>query len=109
MAVNYKVLGQQNPAANTLTTLYTVPSSTQTIVSTVTVCNTSNTYGAFSLAVRVAGASIANTQYINYNTPVPGNDTITITLGITLGNTDVLSCNANTSFISFGAFGSEIS
>lgn len=109
MAINYKVLGQQNPTANTLTTLYTVPTSTQTVVSTITVCNTSNTYGGFSLAVRVGGSAIANSQYINYNTPVPGNDTIALTLGITLGNTDVVSCNANTSFITFSAFGSEIS
>jgi hypothetical protein len=39
MATTYKVLGQLNPAATTPTTLYTVPASTSTVVSTITICN----------------------------------------------------------------------
>ena len=109
MAISYKVLGQSNPTANTLVTLYTVPQFTNTVISTVTVCNQSNTVAAFSIAVRPAGASILNQHYINYNTPVPSNDTVALTLGMTLAATDVLSCNANTSTVSFNAFGSEIS
>jgi hypothetical protein len=108
MALRYKVLGQSNPAANTLTTLYTVPANTQTVISSVTVCNTSSNPGSFQLAVRVSGAAISNSSFVNYNTVVPGNDTVALTLGITMGNTDVLSCNANTSFITFNAFGSEV-
>lgn len=109
MGILYKVLGQANPAANTNTTLYTVPSLTNTVVSTVTICNQANTPAWFNIAVQPAGASLVSKHYINYNTPVPGNDTISLTLGITLGNTDVLSCNANTSTVSFNVFGSEIS
>ena len=37
-----KPLGQVNPAG-VETTLYTVPSSTNTIISTITVCNTTGT------------------------------------------------------------------
>jgi hypothetical protein len=109
MAISYKVLGQINPAANTLATLYTVPFATNTVISTVTVCNQSNSMGAFSIAVRPAGAAIVNQHYINFNTPVPGNDTVALVLGMTLAATDVLSCNANTNTVSFNAFGSEIS
>jgi hypothetical protein len=109
MAISYKVLGQSNPAANTLVSLYTVPLATNTVISTITVCNLSNTAASFGLAVRPGGTSILNSHYINYNTPIPGNDTISLTLGITLAATDVLSCNSNTSTISFNAFGSEIS
>jgi len=39
MPINYKVLGQSNPAATTATTLYTVPAGTQAVVSTIAVCN----------------------------------------------------------------------
>ena len=39
MATNYKVLGQLKPGANTLADLYTVPSSTECVVSTIAVCN----------------------------------------------------------------------
>jgi hypothetical protein len=109
MAISYKVLGQSNPAANTPISLYTVPLATNTIISTVTVCNLSSTAGSFKLAVQPGGVSILNSHYIMFNTPVPGNDTISLTLGMTLGALDILSCNANTSTISFSAFGSEIS
>ena len=109
MPITYKVLGQSNPTANTLTTVYTVPALTSTILSTVTVCNQSANTATFRLAVRPSGEAIAAKHYINYDTPVPGNDTVSLTLGITLAATDVLSANANTSTLSFNAFGSEIS
>ena len=109
MPSTYKVLGQINPTANTLTTLYTVPGSTQTVVSSITVCNQSNTAATFSLAVRPAGAVIANQHYINFQTSLPANDTVALTLGLTLAATDVLSANVSTSTISVGAFGCEIS
>ena len=109
MTTTYKVLGQIAPTANTLTTIYTVPSATQTVVSTVTVCNQSNVAATFRLAVQPANASIASEHYINYDTALPGNDTIALTIGMTLGATDVISANASTSTISFNAFGSELS
>lgn len=94
--------------ANTLTTIYTVPANTQTVVSTVAVCNLSNVATAFSLAVAVANAAIANKQYINYQTSLPANDTLNLTLGITLGNTDVLAANCQSSTVAINVFGSEI-
>ena len=108
MATTYKILGQINPTANTATTLYTVPASTQTVISTIAVCNQSNTATTFSLAVQPAGAAIASKHYINYQTSIPGNDTITLTIGLTLGNTDVISANVGSSTISVHAYGSEI-
>lgn len=108
MATTYKVLGQINPTANTATTLYTVPSSTQTVVSTIAVCNQSATASTFSLAIQPAGASITAKHYLNYQTPIPGNDTITITIGLTLGNTDVISANVGSGSISVHAYGSEL-
>ena len=56
-----------------------------------------------------AGAAIAANSYVNYNTPLPGNDTITLTIGMTLGNTDVLSANVFGNLVSINVFGSEIS
>jgi hypothetical protein len=109
MPITYKVLGQNSPTANTLTTVYTVPALTSAVLSTVTVCNQSSVGATFRLAVRPSGESIAAKHYINYDTPVPANDTVSLTLGITLAATDVLSANANTSTLSFNVFGSEIS
>ena len=109
MATNYKVLGQSNPAATTATTLYTVPASTQAIVSTVTVCNQTATAGTYRIAVRVAGAALAAAQYLAYDVSLPGNATDTLTLGVTLGATDVITVYASAATFSFNAFGSELS
>lgn len=109
MTVTYKILGQQNPTANTLTTVYTVPSATQAVISTVAVCNQANTAATFRIAVQPANAAITSKHYINYDTTLPANDTVALTLGITLGATDVISANVSTSTISVNVFGSEIS
>ena len=108
MPTTYKVLGQSNPSATTATTLYTVPSATQTIVSTVTVCNQAATAGTYRIAVRIAGASLAAAQYVAYDISLPANTTDTLTLGLTLGATDVLTVYASSANFSFNAYGSEI-
>jgi hypothetical protein len=107
MATTYKVLGQSNPAATTDTTLYTVPALTETVVSTITVANLGTT-GTFRVAVRPAGASIANQHYIVYDAILNANDSITLTLGITLATTDVITVRASNTSFAFQAFGSEI-
>lgn len=108
MANTYKVLGQINPTANTLTTVYTVPAATQTVISTVTVCNQSSANASYSLSIGRAGAADAVTQYIVRGATVPASDSIILTLGLTLGNTDVLRANTSNASVSFNAFGSEI-
>lgn len=107
MASTYKVLGQSNPSATTLTTLYTVPAATQAVASTMTICNLGVTT-TVRVAVRVAGAAIANQQYIVYDNVVNANDTMFLTLGIALATTDVVSVYAGTANVSFNLFGSEI-
>jgi glucose-6-phosphate dehydrogenase assembly protein OpcA len=109
MPTNYKVLGQSNPSATTATTLYTVPSATQTIVSTVVVANQASTAATYRIAVRVAGAALAAAQYVAYDVTVGANDSTALTLGVTLGTADVITVYASTATLSFSAFGSEIS
>ena len=109
MPTNYKVLGQSNPSATTASTLYTVPSATQAVVSTITVANQAASAATYRIAVRVAGATLAASQYIAYDVSLPANASDTLTLGITLGATDVLTVYASSATMSFAAFGSEIS
>jgi hypothetical protein len=108
VATNYLVLGQSAPSATTDTTLYAVPSATQAVVSTIIVCNRGTGAATFRIAVRPNGASIANQHYIVYDTGITSTDSITLTLGITLGDTDVVTVRASTADLSFSAFGSEI-
>jgi len=108
MAITYKVLGNLNPAATTATTLYTVPAATSAVVSTINVCNQDTGAATFRIATRPAGASLSASHYIAYNTTVPAQDSIALTLGITLAATDVITVYASTATLSFLAFGSEI-
>ena len=108
MATTYKVLGQVNPSATTATTLYTVPSATQTVVSTISVSNLTAAELSFRIAIRPAGETLATKHYIAYDAKVAGNDTTFITVGATLGATDVITVYASSGNISFNAFGSEI-
>lgn len=109
MATAYKVLGQSNPAATTATTLYTVPALTSTVCSTVNVCNQAASAGSFRIAVRPAGAVLAAQHYLCYDTAIPANDAISLTIGITLATTDVVTVYASSATMSFNLFGSEIS
>lgn len=108
MATTYKVLGQVNPSATTATTLYTVPSTTSTVVSTITICNQASSAATFRIAVRPAGATLEAKHYIVYGATVAASDTTTLTLGLTLATTDVVTVYASSANLSFNAFGSEI-
>jgi hypothetical protein len=107
MPQTHKVLGQVNPSATSLSTLYTVPSSTQAIVSTLSVANL-GVSTTFRVAVRPAGATIANQHYLVYDASVNANDSFYLTLGISLAATDVVSVYAGTANLAFSMFGVEV-
>ena len=108
MPTTYKVLGQSNPAATTATTLYTVPSATEAVVSTIVIANLTSTAATFRIAIRPNGAALANSQYIAYDITVGASDSTALTLGITLDAADVITVYASTANLTFTAFGSEI-
>jgi hypothetical protein len=108
VTTTYKVLGQSNPAATTSTALYTVPASTEAVLSTIMVCNQAATQATFRVSVSVAGAALTDKEYIAYDSAVAGNGFVALTIGITLAATDVVRVYASTADISFSAFGSEI-
>ena len=108
MTIVYKVLGQASPAANTLTDVYVVPSGNSTVISTVTICNQNSSNVSFRLAVRPGNAAVETKHYVSYDTAIPLLDTVSLTLGITLAATDVISVRATSANVSFNIFGSEI-
>ena len=108
MATTYKVLGQSNPSATTATTLYTCPASTQTVISTITICNQAATSATYRIAVRPNGATLALEHYVVYDASIPANTTTAYTLGITIDASDILTVYSSSATLSFNAFGSEI-
>ena len=108
MATTYKVLGQSNPSATTATTLYTVPASTEAVLSTIVVANQAASAGTYRLAIRPDGESLAAKHYLAYDVAIAANSTHTYTIGVTLNAADVITVYASSASQSFNAFGSEI-
>ena len=109
MPQTYKVLGQSAPNANTTANVYTVPASTQAVVSSIVVTNRNNNANiTYRLAVQPAGAALANQHYIAYESTILALDSVALSLGLSLGNTDVVSVYSANSNVSFSVFGVEI-
>lgn len=110
MATSYKVLGQLDLTSSTLTTLYTCPASTETVVSTIIIANRAAAADTFRLALRVDGDAISDIHFLAYDVPVAANDSTTLTLGVTMQATDVISVAAagTASELSINAFGAEV-
>jgi hypothetical protein len=104
----YKVLGQSAPAATTETALYTVPASTETVISSLVICNRGSSAATYRVYVAVNGAAAANNQYLIYDATIQAKETVALTLGVTMDATDVLRVYASTADLSFNAFGTEV-
>jgi hypothetical protein len=88
--------------------VYTVPSATEAVISSIIVANRDSGSATYRIAVRPDGATIANEHYIAYDATVPANDTIALTLGLTADASDVFTVYASSANLSFNIFGSEI-
>ena len=104
----YKVLGQSAPSATTNTDLYTVPASTSSVCSTLSICNRGSAT-TFRVAVRPTGSAINNQHYIVYDSYINANDSVFLTIGLALATTDVVTVYAGTANLSFTLSGTEIS
>jgi len=109
MATSYKVLGQSAPSATTNTDVYTVPSATEAVISTIVIASRAATTETFRLAVRPNGAAIADQHYLAYDVPIAANDSTTLTLGLTMDATDVITVYCSSADMSINIFGTEIS
>lgn len=109
MASTYKVLGQSAPADTNNTNLYTVPTSTQAVISTIAIANTSSAASTFRIFVRVSGAAAATSNAFVYDAYVSAYDTTPITIGVTLSAGDIITVRSGTAnALTFHAFGSEV-
>ena len=107
MADAIKVLGQLDPSATTITTLYTAPDLTQTTVSSLVICNRGGSGITFRVSVHVAGAGADDKQFIFYDEALAATTTRTVVIGLCLNQTDVVKVYASASNVSFNLFGVE--
>lgn len=110
MAFGYKILGQAAPADTNNADLYTVPASTEAIISTIAIANVTAGNATYEIYVRDGGAAAADGNALVKGATATANTTTTIGIGITLSATDVLTVKSSTgSAITFHAFGTEAS
>jgi hypothetical protein len=62
----------------------------------------------YRIAVRPAGATIADQHYLVYEAAINSYDTTMLTIGVTLAATDVITVYAGTADVTFQVYGSEI-
>lgn len=108
MPTVYKVLGQSAPSATTNTDVYTVNAATQQVISSIIIANRGATSTSFRIAIRPDGAALANQHYIAFDSPISPNDSVALTLGLTIDSSDVITVYAGNANLTFSIFGSEI-
>lgn len=108
MPTQYTVLGQVSPVANTLTTLYQTPASTNAIVSTITVHNHSDANVSYSLRVKPDNETANDKHFIVRGGIVPERELVTISGAVTMNAEVTLSCNTNGGAVTFNAYGAEV-
>jgi hypothetical protein len=107
--MRYKILGQACPANTANVTLYTVPANTNTIISTLSVCNMSINNKTYNVAAVPSGETIEKKHMIAANGAIAAYDSIALTIGMTLGaNDSIIVSSYDKDNIAFTIFGTEI-
>jgi hypothetical protein len=113
MATAYMTKFLAAPAADVTTygTLYSTDGTHTAVISSLVICNTSASNVLFRIGMdTVAGTPlVANGEFIAYDATVAANDTITMDIGLTVGNTLFLRCSAASTAVNFIASVAEIS
>jgi hypothetical protein len=108
----YKILGQIQTTANVLTTIYTVPASTNTVVTTISICNQSANTVSVNVAANVSGSAVTTKNFIVSSYALGAAETLVLEPRVSLNVGSILSANitgANAaSNVSINAFGVEI-
>ncbi len=106
----YKILGQSAPADTNNANMITVGAGKSQVISTINIANTTATAATARIFARIAGAAAAASNAIIYDTSISGNTTVSLTIGVTLAATDIITVRTGTAnALTFTAFGSEIS
>lgn len=110
MPTTYKVLGQVvAPSASAYATLYNP--STAAVVSSIIVANQGTSTATYNIAVTATASSptAPDATLMCASVQIPPNTTTTYTLGVTLESGKFIRVSANSVYVAFQAYGSEIS
>lgn len=97
---------ERRPGA-ALETIYAVPATKQTVISTIIVTNDSAVDATYKIAHAIAGAGDAAIQLVFANVLIPGNTSDGATIGGTLNQTDLIRVSSSTGNVNFHLYGVE--
>lgn len=109
MPTAYKYSQVQGTASTgTYATLYSTPSATEAVISSIVITNQASS----SVTVRIGMDTTAGTpgasEWLVYDAVVAGNDTVALTLGVTMPASNYIRVSSSANTCNFSAFLSEL-
>jgi hypothetical protein len=109
MPTAYKYSQVQGTASTgTYATLYTTPAATEAVISSIVITNQASS----SVTVRIGMDTTAGTpgasEWLVYDAVVAGNDTVALTLGVTMPASNFIRVSSSANTCNFSAFLSEL-
>lgn len=109
MPTAYKFSQVQGTASTgTYSTLYTTPASTEAIVSSLVITNQASSQVTVRIGLMASAGTPGASEWLVYDAVVAGNDTVALTLGITMSATRFLRISSSANTCNFTAFYSEV-
>ena len=110
MATAYKYAQVQGTASTgTYATLYTTPSATEAVISSLVITNQASSDVTVRIGLDTTAGTPGASEWLVYDAVVAGNDTIALTLGVTLDASKYVRVSSSANTCNFSAFLSEIS
>lgn len=106
----YKTSQVQGTAGvTTYATLYnTAATSMQAVISSIVICNTATSAATYRIGIMDSAGTPAATNWIAYDATVAGNNSVCLTLGISLQANKFIRVSSSANTVTFSAFVSEI-
>lgn len=109
MPTAYKYSQVQGTASvGTFSTLYQTASATSAVISSLVVCNQASSDVTVRIGLAGSASTPAASEYLVYDAVVAGNDTVALTLGVSLPASKFVRIASSASTCNFSAFVSEI-
>lgn len=110
MATAYKYAQVQGTASTgTYATLYTTPASTEAVISSLVITNQSSSAITVRIGLDATAGTPGDSEWLVYDAAIAGNDTVALTLGVTLDAEKFVRVSSSADTCNFSAFLSEIS
>ena len=110
MATAYKYAQVQGTASTgTYATLYSTPAATEAVISSIVITNQSSSAVTVRIGLDTTAGTPGASEWLVYDAAIAGNDTVALTLGVTMDAQKYLRISSSANTCNFSAFLSEIS